>query len=302
MGSPEFSLPTLEKLAFNYKVVGLVTQPDRPAGRGRNLKPSPVKEFATELGIPFIQPRNLRQTEAIEKLVEWEPDMIVVAAFGQILRQNVLDLPTLGCINVHASLLPRWRGAAPIPATILHGDPVTGTTVMIMDAGIDTGPMLSQQEISTSPQDTTGSLNPKLASLGASLLIETLPGYMSGTIQPIHQDEIKATHAPMLSKGNGELNFSEPAVTSERKVRAYNPWPGAFMIWNDSRLKIHRSFIEFKAGEAHRNLSSGTRTTFYGLPAVKTEDHLLILEEVQPSGKNRMPGEDFLRGTKNWVD
>src|ERR1041384_762811 len=182
MGSPDFSLPTLKALAQNYEVVGVVTQPDRAAGRGRELKPPPVKVLAQELGIPIIQPEKLRQPEAMEQLHLWNPDLIVVAAFGQILRKDVLYLPRFGCVNVHASLLPRWRGAAPINAAILHGDEETGVTIMKMDVGLDTGPILTQRSIPLTRDDTAGSVFQKLSQLGADLLIETLPDYLSGKL------------------------------------------------------------------------------------------------------------------------
>src|SRR5215217_6355124 len=187
MGSPDFSLPTLQALAKTYDVVGVVTQPDRASGRGRELKAPPVKMLALKLGIPVMQPEKLRLPEAMEQLRAWHPDLIVVAAFGQILRKDVLDLPPYGCINVHASLLPRWRGAAPINAAILHGDEETGLTIMQMDVGLDTGPMLTQRSIRITPEDTAGSVFEKLSTIGADLLIETLPDYVSGKIKPIPQ-------------------------------------------------------------------------------------------------------------------
>src|SRR6185503_12625007 len=200
MGSPDFSLPTLRTLADAYDVVGVVTQPDRASGRGRELKPPPVKLLAQELDIPSIQPEKLRQADAMEQIRVWNPDLIVVAAFGQILRKDVLDLPRYGCINVHASLLPRWRGAAPINAAILHGDAETGVTIMKMDAGLDTGPMLAQRSIRLTREDTASSVTETLSHLGADLLIETLPDYLSGKIQPRPQPEEGVTYASMLKK------------------------------------------------------------------------------------------------------
>ncbi len=240
MGSPDFALPALQALAEHFEVVGVVTQPDKPAGRGRVLTPPPVKVLAQELDIPVMQKR-LRNPEAFEQLQEWQPDVIVVAAFGQILRQNVLDLPPFGCINVHASLLPRWRGAAPIQYTLLDGDPVTGVTIMRMDPGIDTGPILSQKPLDVNSEDTSESLSEKLAQIGAKLLIETLPGYLSGEIAPQSQGEGGATYAKMLSKEDGRLDFALPADALARKVRAFNPWPGTFTTWQDNLLKIHRA-------------------------------------------------------------
>src|SRR5215204_2317077 len=180
MGSPDFSLPSLRALAQHYEVAGVITQPDRASGRGRELKSPPVKTFALELGIPIMQPEKLRALKAMEQLRAWAPDLIVVAAFGQILKKDVLELPRYGCINVHASLLPRWRGAAPINAAILAGDEETGVTLMQMDVGLDTGPMLSQRSIHLNREDTAGSVFETLSQLGASLLSETLPDYLSG--------------------------------------------------------------------------------------------------------------------------
>src|ERR1044071_672368 len=243
MGSPDFSLPTLRALTNAYKVVGVVTQPDRASGRDRDLKPPPVKSLAQELDLPTIQPEKLRQPEAMEQLRTWNPDLIVVAAFGQILRKDVLDLPPHGCINVHASLLPRWRGAAPINAAILHGDQETGVTIMKMDVGLDTGPILAQRSIPLAPEDTAGSVFEKLSQLGADLLIETLPDYLSGKIEPTPQTEEGMTYAPMLKKEEGQLDFTRPAEELERRIRAFNPWPGAFMDFEGAPLKIHLAHV-----------------------------------------------------------
>lgn len=297
MGSPEFAVPTLHSLAQAYNVVGVVTQPDRPAGRGRTLTPPPVKELALKLDLPVIQPIKLRQPEAQEQLVNWAPDIIVVAAFGQILRQNVLDLPAYGCVNVHASLLPRWRGAAPINAAILHGDAQTGVTIMRMDAGVDTGPILSQRAEAIRPDDTTVVLSQRLAKLGAELLLETLPGYLSGNITPLPQDDLFATYAPMLMKEDGAIDFSLTAIELERRVRAFQPWPGAYIPWSTGPLKI----LHASVSQADLALDPGQRLVYKGLPAVQTAQDLLVLEIVQPAGKKAMPGKDFLLGAKNWA-
>jgi len=284
MGSPEFALPTLTALARNFNVVGVVTQPDRPAGRGRNLTPPPVKELAAELDLPVIQPARLSAPEAMRQLQLWAPELIVVAAFGQILRPAVLDLPKYGCINVHASLLPRWRGAAPIQAAILHGDETTGVTIMLMDPGVDTGSILSQRAVRILEDDTAGSLSTRLAVVGAELLTETLPRYLSGELQPQPQDERQATYAPMLKKAAGELDFNQPAEQLARQVRAFHPWPGAYMFWQGQRLKIH---------QAHA--APG------GLPAVGAVNGVLVLDKLQPAGKKPMPGDVFLRGARGWI-
>lgn len=296
MGSPDFALPILRALHAHYPVVGVVTQPDRVAGRGRELKPPPVKTLALKFGIPVIQPEKLREPEAMEQLRTWSPDVIVVTAFGQILKQEVLDLPPFGCINVHASLLPRWRGAAPINAAILRGDKKTGITIMKIDRGLDTGPILSQRSVRIKPSDTAGSLFDRLSALGAALLMDTLPGYLAGVIEPRPQPEGGATYAPMLKKEEGQLDFSHPAEELERKVRAFNPWPGAYLIWNGNLLKVHDASIGFG------DLQQGERGIYMGLPAVGTSDGLLVLVEVQPAGKRPMSGEAFLAGAREWKE
>jgi methionyl-tRNA formyltransferase len=295
MGSPDFSLPTLRALADAYDVVGVATQPDRASGRGRELKPPPVKLLAQELKIPLIQPEKLRQPEAMEQLRTWNPDLIVVTAFGQILKKDVLYLPRFGCINVHASLLPRWRGAAPINAAVLHGDEETGITIMKMDVGLDTGPILTQRSIPLTREDTAGSVFEKLSHLGADLLIETLPDYLSGKIEPFPQPEEGMTYASMLKKEEGQLDFTHPAEELERRVRAFNPWPGAFMDFDGTLLKIHRAHVE--AG----NAELGQRLVYRDQPAVGAASGLLILDEVQPAGKKSMSGKSFLAGARHWA-
>jgi methionyl-tRNA formyltransferase len=301
MGSPEFALPALRQLAASYPIAGVVTQPDRPAGRGREPKSPPVKLLAMQLGLPVIQPERLKAPEAIAQLEAWQPDMIVVAAFGQILRPAVLDLPRLGCINIHGSLLPRWRGAAPVQAAILNGDLATGVTIMRMDAGVDTGPMLSQASVPILPDDTAGSLGKRMAELGADLLLETLPAYVEGRCIPQVQDDSQATYAPMIKKEAGALDFSQTAGALERGVRAFNPWPGAYMPWQGQNLKIHKakSLPDTRAGQSSRP-QPGRKLVRDGLPAVETADGTLLLETVQPAGKKPMPGQDFLRGARQW--
>jgi methionyl-tRNA formyltransferase len=294
MGSPEFALPTLQTLANHYLITGVITQPDQPAGRGRVMTPPPIKILAEQLDLPIIQPQRLREPEAMEQLREWNPDVIVVAAFGQILRSGVLDLPPYGCINLHASLLPRWRGAAPIQTAILHGDVETGVTIMKMDPGIDTGPMLSRRAIPIEPDDTAGTLSPKLAQLGADLLLDTLPAYLRGELIPTLQDDSLATYAPMLKKEDGVLNFDRPALELSWQVRAYNPWPGAFMNWAGEMLKIHRTYVVEGTAQPGEKVRAGK------LPAVGTASGLLVLDEVQPPGKKAMPGQLFLNGARAW--
>ncbi|MFZ1040416.1 MAG: methionyl-tRNA formyltransferase [Anaerolineales bacterium] len=296
MGSPDFAVPTLRVLAAHYEVVGLVTQPDRESGRGHALKSPPIKMLADELGLNVIQPEKLRAPEAMNQLRLWSPDLIVVAAFGQILKPDVLSLPPRGCINVHASLLPRWRGAAPIQAAILAGDSQTGVTIMKMDQGVDTGVIIHQHAIKIEDDDTAGSLSEKLSHLGADSLIETLPRYLSGELKPQPQDESQATYAPMLKKEYGLLDFAKPVEELVRSVHAYHPWPGAYFEWNGGMLKVHRAHAE--TGDA----SEGQRLIIRGQPAVGARGGLLILDEVQPAGKKFMSGKAFLSGARAWVD
>ena len=295
MGSPDFSLPSLQALVNNYDVVGVITQPDRASGRGRELKPPPVKALAQELNIPIMQPEKLKQPEAMEQLLGWAPDLIVVAAFGQILKKDVLDLPKYGCVNVHASLLPRWRGAAPINAAVLHGDEETGVTIMQMDVGLDTGPMLAKRSVRIKPDDTAGSVFQTLSTLGADLLLETLPDYLTGKIQPEPQPDEGATYAPMLKKEDGKLDFAHDVHDLERRVRAFNPWPGTFMDFEGTNLKVHRAHVE------QGNASAGQRLIVENQPAVGARGGVLILDEVQPAGKKPMDGKSFMSGARHWA-
>jgi methionyl-tRNA formyltransferase len=300
MGSPEFALPSLRLLAENFPVVGVFTQPDRPAGRGRTLTPPPVKTLAEELNLPVFQYRRMRELEAMQKLRSLQPELIVVAAFGQILKQEVLELPKYGCINVHASLLPRWRGAAPIQAAILNGDERTGATIMRMDTGIDTGPILKQRPVIIRSDDTAGTLSKRLAQAGAELLVDTLPGYIQGEIAPRSQDDFdqEPTYAPILKKEDGLLDFNLPASLLERHVRAYSPWPGAYFIWLGNFLKVHRArSTETEPG----NLPPGSTLIHEGLPAIAANPGILVLEVVQPTGKKPIEGSAFLLGARHWT-
>jgi methionyl-tRNA formyltransferase len=314
MGSPDFALPSLHALVSSahegvqclgeFEVVGVVTQPDRASGRGRELKSPPVKILAMELNIPVIQPEKLKQPEAMDQLRAWAPDLIVVAAFGQILKKDVLELPPHGCINVHASLLPRWRGAAPINAAILAGDEETGVTIMQMDVGLDTGPVLAKRSIRLKPDDTADSVFQALSTLGADLLLETLPDYLSGKLTPQPQPEEGATYAPMMKKEDGKLNFDSDVYELERRVRAFNPWPGAFMDFDGAILKVHRAHVSpLPAGDGLgvRVASAGQRLVVENQPAVGARGGVLVLDEVQPAGKKSMNGKSFLAGARGWA-
>jgi methionyl-tRNA formyltransferase len=297
MGSPEFSTPILTKLAASFLVVGVVTQPDRPSGRGRALKAPAIKELAQAIGVPVIQPDRLKDPGVFEKLKDWKPDLIVVAAFGQILRQKVLDLPQWGCINVHGSLLPKWRGAAPIQAAVAAGDSETGVTIMKMDAGVDTGAILAQRRIDILPEDTSQSLGRRLSETGASLLMETLPRYLTGEIIPAPQPTDEISYAPMLRKEDGLLDFFLPAEVLVRKVRAYHPWPGTYMQWETGGMKVLRAHV----GDGTKP-TPGSRFIAQGLPAVATSKNCLVLDEVQPAGKKPMRGDVFLNGAHSWTE
>lgn len=295
MGSPEFAVPSLRALAREYTVVGVVTQPDRPAGRGRALRPPAVKLEANAMGLATVQPNKLTEPSAIQLIRDWAPEVIVVAAFGQLLRRELLDLPAYGCINVHASLLPRWRGAAPIQAAIAAGDAESGVTIMRMDEGLDTGPIIVQRRTAIDPQETGGSLTEKLASLGAELLPVGLRGYLSGSLVPQQQVAAQATKAPLLKKEDGRLDPLVPAEALERRVRAFNPWPGAFIMLDEGNLKVHR------AHAITVQQPPGTHLAVDGKPALSTAQGILVLDEVQPSGKKTMRGEDFLLGARSWL-
>jgi methionyl-tRNA formyltransferase len=296
MGSPDFAVPALRLLAANYPVVGVVTQPDRPAGRGRTLLAPPVKVAALEMGLPVLQTEKIRQPEVFQQLANMKPDVIIVAAFGQILRQDVLDLAPFGCVNIHASLLPRWRGAALIQACILAGDPETGLTIMKLDAGVAIGPVISQRCIAIGLEDTGGSLFEKLASLGGEVLMDTLPDYLSGKIKPQPQNGEKSTYAPMLKKEDGLLDPSQPAEILARRVRAFNPWPGTYFFVNENLLKVHAAHSQ--AGE----FIPGKRSIVDGKPALSTSEGMLVLDEVQAPGKRSMPGKVYLSGARYWLD
>jgi methionyl-tRNA formyltransferase len=297
MGSPEFALPALRALAASDEVVAVVTQPDRAAGRGRSLKPPPVKVLAQQLGINVLQPERLRAPEAVDALRRLAPDLIVVAAYGQILRPEVLSLPSFGCLNIHASLLPRWRGASPVQHAILAGDNETGVTIMKMDEGLDTGPILAQRATPIAADETAGMLAERLAQMGADLLMEILPAYLSGKIQPRPQPAEGVTYAPLLKKEDGLLDLTRSAEELSRQVRAFSPWPGAFIEWQGAPLRIWRA-----RPSPEESPRPGIRLKVQGRAALGTGQGVLILEEVQPAGRNRMSSQAFLAGARGWEE
>ena len=299
MGTPEFAIPTLERLVANYDVVGIVTQPDSPAGRGRQLVASPVKEVALAEGIPVFQPKSLRKTEAVEYIRSWAPDLMVVAAFGQIFRKPVLDIPRCGILNVHASLLPRWRGASPIQGSLLAGDSVTGITIMKIDEGMDTGPVLSSRQTEIHPNETAGELENRLAVLGAELLLDTLPLYLSGNLTPVEQPKEGVTITRPRKKNAEVIDWALPADMMHNHIRAYAPKPGAYTLWDGKRFKVLRTCIV--QPEIELAGVPGTVFLWEKKPVVITSDGYLALMQVQMAGKRPMDGGAFVRGRKNFV-
>ena len=301
MGTPAFAVPSLRALVEAHTVVGVVAQPDRPAGRGQQLAAPPVKLAAQAVGVPVIQPRRLSEPEAMAQLQAWQPALIVVTAFGQILRPAVLDLPSQGCVNVHASLLPRHRGAAPIAAAILAGDAQTGITIMRMNAGLDTGPILAQRAERIAPEDTAGSLAGRLAETGARLLIETLPHYLAGRIAPRAQAETLATYAPQLKKEDGHLDFARPAADLARRVRAFSPWPGTYALLAEGGGEARPLKVLRVEAMDETVVAPGVVAATPRGPAVGCGEGALLLVEVQPPGKRPMAGADFARGARDFV-
>jgi len=305
LGTPAFAVPSLRRLVDDgYQISAVITQPDRPAGRGRAPRPPAVKTAAVELGLPVWQPASLRDPEAVRRLRQLAPEVIVAAAYGQILRQEVLEIPSRGVLNLHPSLLPRWRGASPVAAAILAGDERTGVTIILMDAGMDTGPILSQREVPINPTDTTGSLTNVLAEAGASLLAETLPRWLAGQIEPTPQDEAKATKCPLLKKEDGALDWRLAAVDLWRRVRAYNPWPGAFTYADGEMLHIWQAWpIESAREEAPGTVVTLTDHERAQLPpeaanafGVVAGRGVLAVLQGQRAGRRALPAGELLRG------
>ena len=298
MGTPEFAVPILDALTrTSYSIVGIYTRADQPAGRGKQLQPSPIKQLAAARGLPISQPPTLRQPDYIAQLRDLAPDVIIVAAYGLLLPRDVLTIPPRGCINTHASLLPRHRGAAPIIAAILAGDAETGITLMQMDEGLDTGPILAQRAIPIDDDDTTGTLTPKLANLATELLSETLPRILAGEIVPQPQDHARATMFKQIKKEEGLIDWTRPATEIARRVRAFNPWPSAFTFWNGVQLRI----LCAGAADAKSNLEMGRVVPLGKEIAVTSANGVLILREVQLAGKRAMKIEEFLRGQREFV-
>ncbi len=294
MGTPQFSVPGLQALHQNgYEIALVVTQPDRPRGRGRRITPSPVKQTAQDLEYPVIQPTSIKTPDFADQINSFKPDFQVVIAYGKILPENVLALPRIGTINIHASLLPKLRGAAPIQWAVINGETETGVCSMRMDKGMDTGDILLTAKEPIKPDDTAGTLHDRLAAKGATVLIDTLQAYADNTIQPIPQDHNLASYAPMLTKDDGLINWNKSAKSLESFIRGVTPWPGAYTFWGNKRLKI------FKSTPITAEISEPPGTVVMGFPdelRVATGEGVLSIQQIQSASGKRLAIKDFLRG------
>jgi len=303
MGTPEFAAPTLNALLaaapqHDWQVVAVATQPDRPAGRGKQPVPSPVKQVALAAGVPVLQPASLRKAPAaVDAIRLLAPDVIVVAAYGLILPKSVLEVPTFGCVNVHASLLPAYRGASPITAALLDGLDATGVTIMLMDEGMDTGPALRQAVQPIHTDDTTATLSTRLAEQGAALLVETLVAWRYGDVAPVSQSALPGTSSAcrLIKKEDGRIDWTQPAVVIERMTRAYTPWPSAYTLWKGEPFKI------IAAAVATGDAAPGQVVRTAAGVAVGTGAGLLLLRTVQPAGKRLLDVRSFLNGAPNFI-
>lgn len=293
MGTPDFAVPALERLIETHNVVGVVTNPDRRAGRGKELKPPPVKVVAMQHDIPVYQPIKLRKNdEAFRVISDWEPDVAVVAAYGQILPQRFLDIPKHGCVNIHASLLPLLRGAAPINWAIVRGHKKSGVTTMLMEKGLDTGPMLLKKEIEIGALDTAQDLHDTLAELGAQMIVPTLDGLTDGTLTPTEQDHDASTYAPMMEKTDGRIDWTQSAEAVANLIRGMNPWPGAYAERDDKKIKFHLAKPVDGKGEPGEVIVADK-----SLVIACGEDAIDVLE-IQPPNARRMSAKDFVNGTR----
>jgi methionyl-tRNA formyltransferase len=299
MGSPEFAVPPFEELVLNqYRVVAVYTQPDRAAGRGRTLVSPPVKLAAKSLGLEVVQPPSFKEEGVVAKLAQFRPDVIVVAAFGQLLPRPVLDIPRFGAVNVHPSLLPRWRGASPVASAILAGDEFSGVSIMLMDEGMDTGPILARAQIPILARDNTASLTAKLSMVGARLLVETLYHYLRGELTPQPQDENEATSSRPLNKEAGEIDWHLPAVDIWRRVRAFYPWPGCYTKWRGKKLDIIEAVP--LSGEKSLRVGEVVATSSAAL-GVSTGDGVLGILRLKLEGKRALSAAEFLRGQREFI-
>ena len=291
IGSGEIGVPALHALQKSkHEVVAVVTQPDKPVGREQKITPPPIKAALADAKMSILQPAKIKDPAAIEQIRAIAPEVIVVVAYGQILPRAVLEIPKIACLNIHASLLPRWRGAAPIQAAIAAGDRETAITVMYMDEGLDTGDVLLQRKIDIEPNETGDSLHDRLAQIAPNVLLESLRLLANGNAPRIPQDKTVATYAPKLNRESGRINWNEPAEVIERKIRAYNPWPGAFTEFNNRKLKIFSASIVDLRGKPGEILRKDKELV------IGTSDQALSLTEVQLEGKRRLSAAEFLRG------
>lgn len=297
-GTPEFAVPPLAALVQSrHEVVGVLTQPDRPAGRGRQLMASAVKEFATARGLPIAQPATLRTAEGRGALAAWQPEVMVVVAYGLILPPEALAIPRYGCLNIHASLLPRWRGAAPVQRAILEGDRDTGVTIMQMDAGLDTGPILLQRSVDISATDDTTTVLAALAALGAPALLEALDGIEKGTIVPIPQPAESATYAKKIDKDEARIDWQQSAIAIDRRIRAFRPWPIAETTHAGEQVRIHRArVVASTAGTAAPGTLLGVDQD---LLLVACGDGVLGVAELQRAGRRSMTAREFSNGLRS---
>ena len=294
MGTPEFAVPSLKALAEEEEIICVVTQPDRPKGRGHKLQPTPVKIFAEEKNFPVLQPEKIKNLEVIEQLEKLQPDLIVVVAFGQILPQKILDLPKFGCINVHASLLPKYRGAAPIEWSLINGETLTGITTMQMNAGLDTGDMLLKSEVKISDEMILPDLKEKLMDEGAKILLETIHGLKRGNLKPIKQDDSLSNYAPMLTKETGRIDWKKSAREIHNLVRGL--YGGAFAFFNDEKFKIWRT----KISEENLKLDAGEVKINGKKFFIGTGEGVLEILEIQAPNSKKLAAKDFLQGQRIW--
>jgi len=299
MGTPEFAVPCLATLVSETKVCAVVTQPERPRGRGLKPRPSPVAQFATDAGLPVLSPRKIRDPVVVDKLKSFLPDLIVVAAYGKILPASILEIPPLGCINVHASLLPRHRGAAPIAAAILAGDRMTGITIMQMNEQMDAGDIILKRELPITPDETAGSLHEKLKTLGAEALAQALEQLRGSGIEPTPQNESEATLAPMIKKEDGKIRWEEPAEMIERRIRAYDPWPSAFTTLAGKHLKILQARVERETRATGDQEPPGAVlvASSAGIQ-VATGSSVLAVTRLQLEGRRALAAGEFIKGVR----
>jgi methionyl-tRNA formyltransferase len=302
MGSPEFALPALQMLIKNkYDINAVYTQPDKRTGRGQRVLACPVKQYAVEHGLQVIQPDTLKDQEAISLLQALRPDILVVAAYGQILPDAVLQIPKYKCINIHPSLLPKYRGPSPITAAIINGDATTGVTIMLIEQKLDSGPILNQAEIPLDINDNADSLSKRLSIAGADLLVKTIPGWIEGEVVPRIQDEKQASYTKLVVKEDGKLDWKLPALHLWRKVRAYYPWPGCFTMWKGNRLKIVDAFPLDSINAGNLGLVVPLPQGSAAVAGINTSSGILGLLRVQPEGKREMSIDEFVSGHRDFI-